>query len=148
MAIPLISGITTIAGWFTSGGAIASFFAWIGVKLTSKALIVGVQIATITALFVARIAFLVALLEMARLTINFFNNFLSQLPTLLQSDLYLSLGYEVLRSIGLIDALVDSFAVFNILMVALLMAFVAKFAFHTAKTTSDEFFKIGMLLQA
>ncbi|KIM03168.1 MAG: hypothetical protein KU29_12570 [Sulfurovum sp. FS06-10] len=148
MALPLITGIITIAGWFMSGGAVASFFAWMGVKLTSKVVIVGIQITTITLLFASRIAFLIAVLEFARLTLNFFHNFLNNLPTLLSSDVYLSLGYEVMRSIGLIDALKDSFAVFNVLIVAMLVAFVAKFAFHTAKITSDEFFKVGMLLQA
>lgn len=137
-----------IGGFFTGGGAIASFFAWMGVKFTSKAVIVGLQIGTIVVLFSARIAFLVSVLEFSRLTYNYINTFLNNLNSIFNSDTLLSLGFNVLQSIGIIDAFVDAFAVFNILFPALLLAWVLKFAYHTSKMTSDEFFKIGMLLQA
>ena len=145
MAFPIIA---TIGGWFTSNGAVKKIFDWIGDKFSSKTAILGQQWFTLAALVAARIAFLIAVLEFSRLTLGAFQRFLDNLPSLLSSDVYLSLGYEVMRSIGLIDALTDAFAIFNVLIVAMLVAFVAKFAFHTAKITSDEFFKVGMLLQA
>lgn len=137
-----------IGGFFTGGGAIASFFAWIGVKFTSKAVIVGIQISTIVLLFSARIAFLLSVLEFARLTYNYINTFLENLNSYFSTDGLLSLGFSVLRSIGIVDAFMDAFAIFNILFPALLLAWALKFAFHTSKMTSDEFFKIGVLLQA
>lgn len=137
-----------IGGFFTGGGAIASFFAWIGVKFSSKAVIVGVQISTIVLLFAARVAFLLSVLEFARLTYNYINRFLDGLNTIFNSDSLLSVGFKVLQSIGVLDAFYDAFTIFNVLFPALLLAWVLKFAYHTSKMTSDEFFKIGILLQA
>lgn len=137
-----------IGGFFTSGGVIASFFAWIAVKFSSKGVIVGIQISTIVLLFSARVAFLISVLEFARITYNYVNTFLNNLNSFFNSDTFLSLGFKVLQSIGIIDAFMDAFAIFNVLFPALLLAWVLKFAYHTSKMTSDEFFKIGMLLQA
>lgn len=137
-----------IAGWFTTGGAVSAFFAWMGVKFTSKSLILGVQITSVSLLFTSRAAFLWAVLEVAKLTINGISFFLNSLPTMMNSDQILSLAYNVLRAFGIVDAFIDAFSLFNTLFVAILAAWVLRFAFHTAKTSSDEFFKIGMLLQA
>jgi len=140
--------ISIIAGWFTSGGAIAAFFTQLGVKLTSKSFIVGVQIGTIVTLAFARIAFLIAVVSFAKLTLNALTVALNSVPTLLTSDSIISLSYDVMQSIGLIDAVNDAFSLFNTLLVSLLTAWALKFAYHTSKITSDEFFKLGMLLQA
>jgi len=148
MALPIVAGVMTVAGWFMKGGAIASIFSSIGVKLASKAVIVPILIATVVLLFAARIAFLIAVVDFAFLTINFLHYFFDALPTLLSSDTFLSLGYDVMRSIGLIEALKDAFAIFDVLLVSLLTAWALKFAYHTSKLTSDEFFKIGMIVQA
>lgn len=144
----MLQGILAIAGWFTRGGAIASLLTWLGVKFTSKAAILSAQIASISLLFASRAAFLVAVLEVAKLTINSISHFFSMLPTWFNSDSIMSLAFNVLRAYGIIDAFMDAFDLFNTLFVAILAAWVLRFAFHTAKTSSDEFFKIGMLLQA
>lgn len=137
-----------IGGFFTAGGPFLSFFAWVGVKFSSKAVIVGIQFSTIVLLFAARIAFLISVLEFARLTYTTANSFVNNLNTFFTSDTLLSLGFRVLQSIGIIDAFKDAFDIFNILFPALLLAWVLKFAYHTSKMTSDEFFKLGMLVQA
>ena len=144
----MLQGILAIAGWFTRGGAIASLLTWFGVKFTSKAAILSAQIASISLLFASRAAFLVAVLEVAKLTINSISHFFSMLPTWFYSDSIMSLAFNVLRAYGIIDAFMDAFDLFNTLFVAILAAWVLRFAFYTAKTSSDEFFKIGMLLQA
>lgn len=137
-----------IGGFFTGGGSIASFFAWFGIKFSSKAVVVGIQISTIVLLFASRFAFLIAVLEFARLTYNQIKDLNTKLNTIFDSDAFLSLGFKVLESVGVVDALTDAFSIFNILFTALLTAWALKFAFHTSKITSDEFFKLAALLQA
>ena len=152
MALPLIpviaGGISTVAGWFATGGAISMWFAWLGAKFTAKTTIVAIQIATILVLFASRVAFLLGVLEVGRLTFNYINDFLGRISDFFSGDAILSLAFDVMRSIGLLDAFIDAFAIFNILFMAILLAWLSKFAFHVAKVTSDEFFKLGMLLQA
>lgn len=140
--------LQVIAGWFTTGGAISTLFTWLGVKFTSKAAIISAQIASVTLLFTSRAAFLWAVLEVAKLTINSINHFFSILSTSFNADDMMGFAFNVFRAFGIIDAFMDAFALFNTLFVSILAAWVLKFAFHTAKTSSDEFFKIGMLLQA
>ena len=144
----MFKALSVIAGWFLGDGAIAAFFAWIGVKFTSKSVIVGIQITSVSLLVASRLAFLWAVLEFAKLTINGITAFFKSIPSFLDSSEIMSISYDILRSIGFIDAFLDAFSIFNTLLIAMLTAWVLKFAFHTAKTTSDEFFKIGMLLQA
>jgi len=144
----MFKALSVIAGWFLGDGAIAAFFAWIGVKFTSKSVIVGIQITSVSLLVASRIAFLWAVLEFAKLTINGMTVFFKSIPSFFSSSEVLSISYDILRSIGFIDAILDAFSIFNTLLIAMLTAWVLKFAFHTAKTTSDEFFRIGMLLQA
>ena len=144
----MIKFITMIAGWFTQGGAISALFTWLGVKFTSKSFIIGIQITTVALLFSARAGFLWAVLEASRLTLNALIHFFEILPTMLTSDTTLSLAYDVFRAFGITDAFMDAFSIFNVLFVSILTAWFLKFAYHTAKTTSDEFFKLGMLLQA
>lgn len=137
-----------IGGFFSAGGAITSFFAWVAVKFTSKAVIIGIQIATIVLLVVARVAFLIAVLDFSISVFNSINTFSKGMNTLFNSDSIISLGFKVLQGIGLIDAFMDAFAIFNVLVSALLLAWALKFAFHTSKMLSDQFFKLGVLFQA
>jgi len=143
----MFKAIKIIAGWFGLDGAISALFAWIGVKFTTKTLVVGSQISTIIILFAARAAFLIAVLQFAKLTLNSLSLLFNSLPLMLTSDSILSTAYLVMQSIGLIDALMNSFSLFNTLFLSLLTAWVLKFAYHTSKMTSDELFKLGMLLQ-
>lgn len=143
----MFKAIKIIAGWFGVDGAIATFFAWLGVKFTSKALIVGTQIGTIIILFATRAAFLIAVIHFAKLTLNFLTVFFNSIPSMLTADNILSTAYLFMQSIGLISAFTDAFSLFNTLFISLLTAWALKFAYHTSKMTSDEFFKLGMLLQ-
>ncbi len=137
-----------IGGFFTGGGAIASFFLNLGAKLVSKPFIIGAQIARMVALFVAYIAFLVAVVKFSVKTINYINSFLHDMSSYFNSDTLLSLGFKVFESLGIIDAFNDAFAIFNILFPALIGAWALKFSYKIYKMASDEFYKLGALLQA
>lgn len=140
--------IQLIGGFFTSGGVISSLFAWFGVKLTSKAVLVGLQIVRIIALFGAYIAFLVAVLKFSIKILNYINSFLHDMSSYFNSDDLLFIGFKVFESLGIIDAFVDAFAIFNIFFPALLGAWALKFSYRIYKMASDEFYKLGSLLQA
>ena len=137
-----------IGGFFVSGGAISSFFAWIGVKLASKSVIVGLQIARIVALAGSYVAFLLSVLTFTTKVLNYINTFLQNMPSYFNSDSILSLAFKILQSLGVIDAFNDAFSIFNILFTALLSAWLLKFSFKIYKLLSDEFYKLGSLLQA
>jgi len=144
----MFKAIKIIAGWFGLDGAISAFFAWLGVKFTSKAFIVGIQMGTIVILFAARAAFLIAVIQFAKLTLNSLTVFFKSIPLMLTSDNIIATAYLFMQSIGLISAFMDAFSLFNTLFISLLTAWALKFAYHISKTTSDEFFKLGMLMQA
>lgn len=143
----VLDAIMVIVGWFGTGGAIASFFAWFATKMTTKAMAVAWQVVTIISLFASRVAFAVAVYSLSTTLINYFNDFLNQLPTLMSSSELLDIGFKLMQSIGLIDALLDAFSVFNVCIVAIGVAYLAKFAFKTLEITSNEYFKLSVLLQ-
>jgi len=144
--MPLL--VSALLGFFSSAGPLATFFLWIGKKFASKALIMPIQFTVVGALVIAKVAFLVAILTLLATVFNMTNDLFEQLPTLLTQNEIMSLAYNLMRSIGLIDAVKDAFAVFNLTFVAILALFVSKVVVHSLKDASDEFFKIGMLLQA
>lgn len=137
-----------IGGFFTAGGPISAFFTRLGVKLASKGFIVGIQIGRIAALVVAYVSFLVAVLKFSIKTINYINSFLGDMQSRFFSDDLLSIAFRVLQSLGITDAFNDAFAIFNILFPALIGAWALKFSYRIYKLVSDEFYKLGSLIQA
>ena len=123
------------------------FFLWIGKKFASKALIMPIQITVIGALVVAKVAFLIAVLTLLATIYNALKDILNNLPTLLTQNELMSSVYLLMRSIGLIDAIQDAFSFFSLTFGALLLLFISKVVLHSLKDASDEFFKIGVLLQ-
>lgn len=141
------TAVIRIAGWFGAGGAVSTFFTWIGVKLTTKAFAIAFQIATMVALFVARVAFGYAVYNIGTKLYNYFNSFMNIINSFFHSDGFLTLAYQILTAIGFIDAFKDAFDIFNICLPAIGVAYLAKFAFKTLEVTSNEYFKLSVLLQ-
>jgi len=155
MALPIIgtiaSGvagvITLFRGWFGAGGVFAGLTAWFTVKFTTKALAVSSQILTMTALFLSRVAFVTAIYLLYTNISDILNDFKTQLPQLMTQNELMSLAYNFMRSVGLIDAFIDAFSLFNVLLFSLVSVFIARIAFESLKMTSDEFFKLKVLIQ-
>lgn len=154
MAWPIVGAVLgvgglvrTLLGFFSSSGPLAMFFLWIGKKFASKALIMPIQITVIGALVVAKVAFLIAVLTLLATIYNALKDILNNLPTLLTQNELMSSVYLLMRSIGLIDAIQDAFSFFSLTFGALLLLFISKVVLHSLKDASDEFFKIGVLLQ-
>ena len=141
------SVIQLVRGWFGSGGVFAVFFGHIGVKLTAKSFAVAWQIAKILLLVASRVAFGGFVLTISSLIYNYINFITEQIPTLMTENEIMTLAYTFLRSIGLISALNDAFVVFNAFIVAIFVAFSARFIFNSLKLLSDESFKLSVLIQ-
>ena len=154
MALPVVGAVmgagglvSTLLGFFSSTGPIAMFFLWIGKKFASKALIMPIQFMVIGALVVSRVAFLIAVLTLLATVYNALKDILNNLSSLFAVNELMSYIYLLMRSIGLIDAVVDAFSLFSLTFTALLILFISKVALNALKLASDEFFKIGLLLQ-
>ena len=153
MALPIFAAglfgtmVSRIVGFFSAVGPLASFFVWIGKKFAIKGVVLPIQLAVLGALVVAKVAFLIVILTLLATIYNLITSFLDSIPSLLSSDTILALALQVMQSIGLIDAISDAFSVFTILFTALLVLFISKVVLHSLKDDSDDFFKIGILLQ-
>ena len=153
MALPIFAAglfgtlVSRIVGFFSAVGPLASFFVWIGKKFAVKGVVLPIQLAVLGALVVAKVAFLVALLTLLATIYNLIKSFLDSLPSLLNSDSILVIALQLMQSIGLLDALNDAFSVFSLLFTSLLLLFISKVVLHSLKDASDEFFKIGVLLE-
>lgn len=159
MAIPFVSVavsalgtgigsvISLVRGWFGAGGVLAVFFGHLGVKITAKGAAIAWQIASLIALGASRVAFGVAVFEISRLIYNYINFITEQIPTLMTQNEIMTLAYTFMRSVGLISALNDAFVVFNVFIVAIFVAFFARFIYHSVKLTADEYFKLSVLIQ-
>lgn len=159
MAIPFVSvavsalgtGVKSVIqlfrGWFGSGGVLATYFGHLGVKISAKSVAVAWQIAKIMFLVAGRVAFGGAVLTISSLIYNYINFITEQIPTLMTQNELMNLAYIFMRSIGLIGALNDAFVIFNAFIVAIFVAFSARFIFNSLKLVSDESFKLSVLIQ-
>lgn len=153
MALPIFAAglfgtmVSRIVGFFSSAGPLASFFIWIGKKFAIKGVVLPIQLAVLGALVVAKVAFLIAILTLLATIYNLISSFLGMIPSLLSSDSVLVIALQLMQAIGLIDAVLDAFAVFTVLFASLLALFISKIVLHSLKDASDEFFKIGVLLE-
>jgi len=153
MALPIFAAglfgtmVSRIVGFFSAVGPLASFFVWIGKKFAIKGVVLPIQLAVLGALVVAKVAFLIAILTLLATIYNLLKSFTSNLLQYFTTGDILSLAYNVMLSIGLISAVKDAFSVFSVFFASLLVLFISKVVLHSLKDASDEFFKIGILLQ-
>lgn len=142
--MPLL--ITRLLGFFSSTGPIAQFFYMLGKRLALTALIVPLQITLIGALIVGRIALFTAIITLMILTYNKFIDIVSKIESLSTTQIFV-IPYQILESMGIIQAMIESFAFFSVVFTSLLLAFIAKMAVISLQSLSDEYYKIGVLLQ-
>ncbi len=141
--------ISYLLGFFSSAGPIASFFAFIGKKLAIKAIILPIQFVFLGALVVARIAFFTSLLSLIFWVYNRFHDVLILLNSNVVSDTssFIYISWQVLQSIGFVDALFNSLQSLSFVWFTILILFVSKLVLSSLKDFSDEYFKIGLLLE-
>lgn len=135
-----------LLGFFSFSGPIVQFFLWIGKKLTVTSLILPIQITLIGAIITFRISLATGLITLIIYAYNKTNDLLEFVNLEISSSI-LTVPYQVLQSLGVISALSDFFSVFTFVFIALLSAIIAKIAVVSLSQISDEFYKIGVLLQ-
>lgn len=135
-----------ILGFFTTGGGLFQFFAWIGKKIFVTSLILPIQITLIGAIITFRITFATGLVTLIIYAYNKTNDLLEYINLEISTSIF-TIPYQVLQSLGVISALSDFFAIFTFVFIALLGALISKIAVLTFTQISDEFYKIGVLLQ-
>lgn len=134
-----------LLGFFTSVGPIASFFKWLGFRLTLSSIILPIQFSMLGALVVAKVAFFTAIITLIITIYNKINDVLLMI-TNLQSDSVLSLLFNFLNSIGFTSALMNAFDYFSLVFLSLFLLFISKMVVSSLQSISDEYYKIGMLL--
>jgi hypothetical protein len=135
-----------LLGFFSFSGPIVQFFLWIGKKLTITSLILPIQISLIGAIITFRISLATGLITLIIYAYNKTNDLLEYINTEISTSIF-TIPFQVLQSLGVISALSDFFSVFTFVFIALLSAIIAKIAVVSLSQISDEFYKIGVLLQ-
>ena len=126
---------------------IGAVLAWFAARITSKAFFLGIQISVSTALIIGHIA-TVAFLFFAILFIyNKYNDLLNYITTMPATSDLLSVTMSIMQSIGLINAFNDVFAIFSPFLIGYLLYRVALIVFSAFEKTSNEVFKVGVLVQ-
>ena len=138
--------ITALLGFFSSTGPIASFFYMIGKKLALTSLIMPLQITLIGALFLARVSLATAITTLIILVYNKLNDVITQFESFAISSA-LSVPFKILQSMGIIQAFQETFSFFSLVFASLLLAFIGKMIVSSLQSISDEYYKIGVLLQ-
>lgn len=120
---------------------------WIIKKITAKAFFLGIQIAVSITLIIAHVALVGFFLFAIGFVYNKYNDLLNAINNMsTQSDL-LSTAMNIMQSIGLIKAFNDVFAIFSPFLLAYLGYRVALAVFNAYERTSNEVFKVGVLVQ-
>lgn len=135
-----------LLGFFSFSGPIVQFFLWIGKKLTITSLILPIQISLIGAIITFRLSLATGLITLLIYAYNKTNDLLAYINTEISTSIF-TIPFQVLQSLGVISALSDFFSVFTFVFIALLSAIIAKIAVVSLSQISDEFYKIGVLLQ-
>lgn len=140
------SFISTVWGFFSTGGPILAFFVWIGKKLVMKYSMVQVQFAITGIFFVSKALFLVGILDVIRRIYNKTKELLDTLPTTLTSSPSLDIPYKFMQSIGIIDAFIDAFSVFVLMFTSILLLFIGKMATKALQQIKEDFRDIAMMM--
>lgn len=141
-AIPIIGSV--VAGVSTASTIVATYI--VG-KLSLKSFILGAQISATLLVFTLHIGIATFYYYIIAFFFNQYNALLASLNSMSEESDLLSISMNILQSIGFINAFNDVFSIFSIPLVAYLIHKGSAVLFHTAKATSDELFKIGVLTQ-
>jgi len=138
--------VGSLLGFFSSTGPLVGMFLWIGKKISIKALVLPLQFAVMGALVVAKVSFLIAAISLVLWLYNQFHSLITLVENVATLNNAIGTAYNVLQSIGFIDALFDTFTSLSYVWLSVLILIVSKFVLHSLKLASDEMFKIGLLL--
>lgn len=142
----MIQIINLLIALFSSVGPIAKFFLWIGKKVALTAVILPIQIAFIGSIIVFRLSLVVSFTTLIIFIYNKFTDLISFIGFQISSG-YFTIPFNILESMGVISALSDVFAYFTIIFTTLFISILSKVAVNSLRELSDEFYKIGVLLQ-
>lgn len=148
MALPLLAAVPFVGSIVTGIGTLSTMVAtWIVAKLTAKAFFLGSQIFVSFLLITSHIALLAFFLYAIMFVYNQYNTFLSLISTFGGGNEILSIAFQVIQSLGVLDAFTDVFAIFSPFILGYLGYKASMLVFHSLEHTSNELFKVGVLVQ-
>lgn len=131
MALPIIGGLV----------------AWVAAKITAKAVLIPTYILVTFLLITGHIAVLGFFLYAILFVYEKYNDLLQfALSMSTQTDV-LALAFNFLQAVGLINAFNDVFSIFSVFIISYLSYLATLKIFHSLQATSNELFKIGVLIQ-
>lgn len=148
MPLPLLAAIPVVGTIITSIGLMTTtVVTYVVAKLTAKAFFTGSQIFVAFLLITAHFAMLGFFLYAIMFIYNQYNALLQMITDMSsQSDL-LSISFNVLQAMGVINAFNDVFSIFSPFILSYLVYKSGLIVFHSLQATSNELFKIGVLTQ-
>ena len=125
---------------------IYSYIKMIFKKITLTSVIVPLQITFLIALYIAKFAFLTF---MVTIIVWLYNRivYVFDLINNLNSNTDFELVIQLLKSIGFIQALNDTFAYFSYVLVSFMVLMLTKIFISAMQSIVDEYYKIGVLIQ-
>lgn len=125
---------------------IVTFFANMAKKLTLTSIIVPIQISLLIALYTAKFAFITTVVTLIVWIYNRIVIIINLINTL-DNNISFDIPFKILQSLGIFQALNETFALFSYVLVSLMILFISKLAIMSLQSIADEYFKIGVLLQ-
>lgn len=125
---------------------IVTFFANMAKKLTLTAIIVPIQITLLIALYTAKFAFITTIIT---LIVWIYNRvvIIFDLINSMSNNISFDIPFKILQSLGIFQAINETFALFSYVFISLMVLFISKLAIMSLQSIADEYFKIGVLLQ-
>lgn len=125
---------------------IVTFFANMAKKLTLTSIIVPIQITLLISLYTAKFAFITTVVT---LIVWIYNRVvvIFDLISSMNNNVSFDIPFKILQSLGIFQALNETFALFSYVFVSLMILFISKLAIMSLQSIADEYFKIGVLLQ-
>ncbi|MFA6197318.1 MAG: hypothetical protein WC656_11830 [Sulfurimonas sp.] len=145
MFAPIISALVTI---FSSLFAlISSGFAWFVARITSKVFIFTTQLAVTIILMAAHAVLMAFFLYAILFLYNRYNDMIGLIRDMGTNSDILYIAFQVLQSLGVINAFHDVFAIFSPFIISYLVYRAGRVIYSSWVATSNELFKLGVLSQ-
>jgi len=126
---------------------LAAIFAWMFKGAAFKAVFVPLQFTVSIALILLHVAVLGYFVYSIVFIYNKINYVLDIINNIPFSNEVLTIALQVLQSLGIMASFHDVFAIFSPYLIAFLVYKIALIIYHSAETTSNELFKVGVLTQ-
>ena len=145
MALPVLAGVYSLGAGIAS--LVTSILGWIAVKLTAKAIAIPTYLFVSGLLIAGHLSMVLGMVALLSYFFSVYNVFIDTLNSFSSEHEIVNVAFSIMNTLGIFKAFEDVFAIFSPFIILYLTYRGLVLIYLSFQITTNELFKIGVLVQ-